>query len=210
MNRTVSAAGGGDYQTLINDSLRSIVEQLAESLETVVRRIVREELEQLIVSRLHRTWPFVISNLRIVLALTYVALLFWRSGGVSRGVPDDWGRYVFAYGLLNMALYGAGANPGLLAAWARQRARYMETMLEVGPFTIAEVHPSGERRVFRWGDPLLLRGRARLRRLELSAAGRPDYIALDYERVGIDRAVRLVLERGGFNAAGEEIGTSVE
>jgi hypothetical protein len=40
----VDTAGGGNYQTLINDSLRSIVEQSREPLEKVVRRIVREEL----------------------------------------------------------------------------------------------------------------------------------------------------------------------
>jgi uncharacterized protein (DUF4415 family) len=36
-------AGGRGYQTLINDTLRTSV--LAEDLETVLRRIVREELE---------------------------------------------------------------------------------------------------------------------------------------------------------------------
>lgn len=41
----VHEAGGGNYQTLINDALRSIVERPAEPLEAVVRRIVREELE---------------------------------------------------------------------------------------------------------------------------------------------------------------------
>jgi len=49
----VHAAGGGNYQTLINDTLRSIVEPPAETLETVVRRIVREELKQPDTSR-HR------------------------------------------------------------------------------------------------------------------------------------------------------------
>jgi hypothetical protein len=41
----VHEAGGGNYQTLINEALRSLIEQPAEPLETVVRRIVREELE---------------------------------------------------------------------------------------------------------------------------------------------------------------------
>jgi len=49
----VHAAGGGNYQTLINDTLRSVIEQPAEALETVVRRIVREELKQPGVAR-HR------------------------------------------------------------------------------------------------------------------------------------------------------------
>lgn len=42
----VHAAGGGNYQTLINDALRSMVSEPAEPLEAIVRRIVREELER--------------------------------------------------------------------------------------------------------------------------------------------------------------------
>jgi uncharacterized protein (DUF4415 family) len=42
----VHAAGGGNYQTLINDALRRLMEteMAAEPLESVVRRVVREEL----------------------------------------------------------------------------------------------------------------------------------------------------------------------
>ena len=41
----VDDAGGGNYQTLINEALRSSMTQEQESLETVVRRVVREELK---------------------------------------------------------------------------------------------------------------------------------------------------------------------
>ena len=41
----VHEAGGGNYQMLINDALRTIADGPAEPLEDVVRRIVREELE---------------------------------------------------------------------------------------------------------------------------------------------------------------------
>lgn len=40
----VHKSGGGNYQTLINDALRAIIETPAERLETVIRRIVRQEL----------------------------------------------------------------------------------------------------------------------------------------------------------------------
>lgn len=40
----VDAAGGGNYQTLINDTLRRAMEQEIEPLELVMRRVVREEL----------------------------------------------------------------------------------------------------------------------------------------------------------------------
>ncbi len=38
--------GGGNYQTLINDALRSISVDQQESLEALVRRVVRQELKQ--------------------------------------------------------------------------------------------------------------------------------------------------------------------
>ena len=40
----VHAAGGGNYQTLINRALREYVETKAESLEDTLRRVIREEL----------------------------------------------------------------------------------------------------------------------------------------------------------------------
>ena len=40
----VHAAGGGSYQTLINDALRDHVARQAEPLEDVLRRVLREEL----------------------------------------------------------------------------------------------------------------------------------------------------------------------
>lgn len=43
----VEVAGGGNYQTLINDVLRQYIEeQQRESLETVLRRVIREELAE--------------------------------------------------------------------------------------------------------------------------------------------------------------------
>lgn len=42
----VDAAGGGSYQSLINDALKSFIEGQREPLEKIVRRIVREELRQ--------------------------------------------------------------------------------------------------------------------------------------------------------------------
>jgi uncharacterized protein (DUF4415 family) len=43
----VHAAGGGNYQTLINQALRRVIEEGEEPLETVMRRIVREEIQRL-------------------------------------------------------------------------------------------------------------------------------------------------------------------
>lgn len=41
----VHAAGGGNYQTLINDALREYVQQRKEPLEDTLRRVIREELQ---------------------------------------------------------------------------------------------------------------------------------------------------------------------
>jgi BrnA antitoxin of type II toxin-antitoxin system len=40
----VHAAGGGNYQTLINHALREYVQNRKEPLEDILRRVVREEL----------------------------------------------------------------------------------------------------------------------------------------------------------------------
>lgn len=40
--QTADEAGGGNYQTMINQALRQFIEH--QSLEDVVRRVVREEL----------------------------------------------------------------------------------------------------------------------------------------------------------------------
>ena len=53
----VHAEGGGNYQTLINQVLRSYVadQQRHEPLESVVRRVVREELRGGRVPKRHRS-----------------------------------------------------------------------------------------------------------------------------------------------------------
>jgi uncharacterized protein (DUF4415 family) len=40
----VHAAGGGNYQTLINHALREYVQNRQQPLEDILRRVVREEL----------------------------------------------------------------------------------------------------------------------------------------------------------------------
>jgi uncharacterized protein (DUF4415 family) len=40
----VHAAGGGNYQTLINGALREYVDKKREPLEETLRRVIREEL----------------------------------------------------------------------------------------------------------------------------------------------------------------------
>ena len=43
----VNEAGGGNYQTLINNALREHVSERQEPLEKVIRRVLREELKRI-------------------------------------------------------------------------------------------------------------------------------------------------------------------
>ncbi|MGC4051752.1 MAG: BrnA antitoxin family protein [Paludibaculum sp.] len=42
----VDDAGGGNYQTLINEALRSFMHRKQESLESTLRRVIRDELRR--------------------------------------------------------------------------------------------------------------------------------------------------------------------
>jgi uncharacterized protein (DUF4415 family) len=42
----VDDAGGGNYQSLINDALRGVVHQKQEALEATLRRVIRDELRR--------------------------------------------------------------------------------------------------------------------------------------------------------------------
>ena len=43
----VNESGGGNYQTLINKALREYISRQQEPLETVIRRVLREELKRI-------------------------------------------------------------------------------------------------------------------------------------------------------------------
>ncbi|MEI8243228.1 MAG: BrnA antitoxin family protein [bacterium] len=42
----VEAQGGGNYQTMLNDALRAYTEQQRQSVEKLLRRLVREEIKK--------------------------------------------------------------------------------------------------------------------------------------------------------------------
>jgi uncharacterized protein (DUF4415 family) len=44
--KQVHVAGGGNYQTLINDALRNYIQAHDKSLEDALRKVIREELKQ--------------------------------------------------------------------------------------------------------------------------------------------------------------------
>jgi uncharacterized protein (DUF4415 family) len=44
--KQVDRAGGGNYQTLINDTLRQYIAKAEEPLEVTLRRVIREEIRR--------------------------------------------------------------------------------------------------------------------------------------------------------------------
>ncbi|MBF0402110.1 MAG: BrnA antitoxin family protein [Magnetococcales bacterium] len=42
----VENAGGGNYQSMMNDALREYIERQREPLESTLRRVIREELRE--------------------------------------------------------------------------------------------------------------------------------------------------------------------
>jgi uncharacterized protein (DUF4415 family) len=44
----VHEAGGGSYQTLINEALREYIQYRDEMLESVLRKVIREELQTVV------------------------------------------------------------------------------------------------------------------------------------------------------------------
>lgn len=44
----VDQAGGGSYQTMINEALREHIRRKAEPLEEVLRRVIRQELREVV------------------------------------------------------------------------------------------------------------------------------------------------------------------
>ena len=44
--KAVDEAGGGNYQTLINDTLADYIQKQQEPLESTIRRVIREELRR--------------------------------------------------------------------------------------------------------------------------------------------------------------------
>ena len=47
----VDASGGGNYQTLMNEALRAAMQERKRPIETVLRKVVREELKRAATSR---------------------------------------------------------------------------------------------------------------------------------------------------------------
>lgn len=140
-------------------------------------------------------FPFSAVDRREALALfwgatTIATITLAVAHGVG-GVHEGWRGLALATGMLAVL-----AMPVL-----SRRSYRLASVIEVTPFAIIEVRTDGRRRWLYWRQPLTLQNRPWLRRLDLAPQGSRDRIPLHYARVGFDRLIAVVLERGGFQHA---------
>ena len=107
------------------------------------------------------------------------------------GVPEGWRGPALATGMLAV----------LAMPVFSRRSYHLASVIEVTPFATIEVRADGRRRWLYWRQPLTLQKRSWLRRVDVAPQGARDHIPLHYARVGFDRLIALVLERGGFQHA---------
>jgi uncharacterized membrane protein YhaH (DUF805 family) len=87
-----------------------------------------------------------------------------------------------------------------LLAMNRRRMRRLDTVLEVSPYGLAEIHPDGTRRVLTFNQPLACRVNRWRSRVEVAPVGgrQSDRIFVDFDRVGFNRLFMAVLLLGKF------------
>jgi hypothetical protein len=127
--------------------------------------------------------------------------LFWGAAAIATitlavahgvgGVHVGWRRLALAAGMLAV----------LTMPVLSRRSYRLASIIELTPFAIIEVRADGRRRWLYWRQPLTLQNRRWLRRVDLAPQGSRDNIPLHYARVGFDRLIAIVLERGGFRHA---------
>jgi hypothetical protein len=100
-----------------------------------------------------------------------------------------WWKYVIA---------ALGVLLGLSAVHDLFRLRHLATVLEVSPFRVAIRYPAGKMRYLLLAGPLELEHKPKSGRLELRSTGATDFIPIDCERIGVARAIDLIVQYGGF------------
>jgi hypothetical protein len=100
-----------------------------------------------------------------------------------------------AYRLAGVAVAGLC---GFVAYRAWQRENAFQTIIEVTPFRISELHPNGLIRTIQWNQYLELRNEPQRSRVRLSGGEHDAGLTLDYRRMGFTRLLALVREYGRF------------
>ena len=125
-------------------------------------------------------------------------VLFWAAAAIGAialaaalgigGLEQAWREAALAIGM------GAVVAMPVLS----RRFYRLASVIELTPLAIIEVRADGRRRWLYWTQPLELRNYRWLRRLELAPKGGQGHIPIHYARIGFDRLLAVVLERGGF------------
>lgn len=76
--------------------------------------------------------------------------------------------------------------------------RYLDTWLEISRFRLSEVWPDGSRRTILWNNQLLLLNQPRRHRARVFFGDTNEGIPIHFRRTNSARAIRLVVEYGGF------------
>jgi hypothetical protein len=108
------------------------------------------------------------------------------------GLPDDSTRWR----AVSIALAAASLAFVMLL---EHRGRRLQRIFEISTFGLSEVQGDGGIRRVHWTEHLTLEDRRWHRRIEVARMGSDDdAIVIPYAIVGFDRAIELILERGGF------------
>ncbi len=103
-----------------------------------------------------------------------------------------------------VVLLGLSVAVVFALGWLIRRGRELGTVLEVSRFNIAELRGGERIRGIAWNQPLVLRNRRLLGRVELTAPAAARTIPLGYARVGFLGLLARVVEYGGFQVAAGE------
>ena len=162
---------------------------------SVTRQYLRDQIAQEVdVEFKHgvELYPFPRMDRRLVIRV------YWAVALVAAALLTSALRLVALPSAIRVMLVSVGCVLVLFLGYLRWREGRLLTTLEITPFAIAESRANGARRIISFNQPLELRNRPWLGRIELRTRGTREVIAIDYARVGFQRALDQVLTLGGF------------
>jgi hypothetical protein len=180
------------YYQMFGDEERKAM--IAKIWSVSFRRFIREQIALDIVPTVDGSterFPFSVYYRRRTLILFWVSAV---AAAVALVVPQ----FMPFQRALGWSLIGFGTVCVLAASVFWRRATFANTVLEITPYTIAVVAPSGERTSLSWKTKLALVNRPRHARLDLVDINHGTVIPLHFARVGLKRAVDLVVQYANF------------
>ncbi|MEO8030695.1 MAG: hypothetical protein ABI765_07590 [Gemmatimonadota bacterium] len=100
-----------------------------------------------------------------------------------------------------LVLLGLAAPALLFLTKLHRRSQHLRTILSVGPFALTLIDARGREQRLKWNQPLTIVNEPKRDRFVVRNEGGSESVMVDYDRVGLYRALDLIYEYGGFNAA---------